>query len=150
MTTSIYDSSEYAAMLNRIDQLTIESQPLWGKMNVAQMFAHCAEVQEVMNGKKLKNTPLVARLFRKMIRKAVLNAKPYGKNTATHPQYAVAKEVDFSASKSRFLDALKQAYESSEEQIESTDHALFGKMSRQEKGWAAFKHHDHHLRQFGV
>ena len=63
--------------------------------------------------KKLKNTPLVARLFRKMIRKAVLNAKPYGKNAATHPQYAVAKEVDFSASKSRFLDALKQAYQSS-------------------------------------
>ena len=82
------------------------TQPQWGSMTAAQMLAHCAEIQEVSNGKELKNTPFIAKLFRGMIRKMVINDKPYPKNTKTHPQYLQTKACDFANEKKRLLDAL--------------------------------------------
>ena len=47
----------YDQVRHRIGTLTPQSPRLWGKMDVAQMLAHCAEVLEVANGKALDNTP---------------------------------------------------------------------------------------------
>ncbi|MBW4360014.1 hypothetical protein [Flavobacterium taihuense] len=38
---SIYDKADNAAMIARINSLTAESKPLWGKMTVDQMCKHC-------------------------------------------------------------------------------------------------------------
>jgi hypothetical protein len=150
MTKSIYDPEHYDALLNRIHRLNPDSTPGWGKMDVGQMLAHCAEVQEVMNGKQLQKTPFLAKLFRGVIKKAVLSTKVYGKNSQTHPQYMVVTKQDFDSSKNRFLGALNVAFSSTKEEVLETKHALFGQMTVEEKGWASYKHHDHHLKQFGV
>jgi hypothetical protein len=34
--------------LARIDQLNADSNPVWGKMNAAQMLAHCAVGYEIV------------------------------------------------------------------------------------------------------
>jgi hypothetical protein len=39
---SIYDKTSNDAMIARINKLTPESKPVWGKMNVAQMCKHCS------------------------------------------------------------------------------------------------------------
>ena len=150
MTKNIYDPEHYDELLARIHRLTPDSTPGWGKMDVAQMFAHCAEVQEVMNGKQLQNTPFLARLFRGAIKKAVLSTKSYGRNAQTHPQYVVVTKQEFESSRNRFLESLDLASTSSKEEVLKTEHALFGRMTVEEKGWASYKHHDHHLKQFGV
>ena len=87
---------QIAGVVSRINALTADSVPQWGRMNVAQMLAHCAEVQEVLNGKKLKSTPLLLRIVKGMIRKAVVNEVPYKRNSGTHPQYITSKgKFDF-------------------------------------------------------
>ena len=96
---NLYSTEVYENCLNRIEQLTPETQPQWGTMTAAQMLAHCSEIQEVSNGKELKNTPFIAKLFRGMIRKMVLNDKPYPKSTKTHPQYLQTKACDFANEK---------------------------------------------------
>ncbi len=73
---SLYSSEVYEKCQSRIGQLTPETQPQWGAMTAAQMLAHCSEIQEVSNGKELKNTPFIAKLFRGMIRNMVVNEKP--------------------------------------------------------------------------
>ena len=146
---NLYSTEVYENCLNRIEQLTPETQPQCGSMTAAQMLAHCAEIQEVSNGKELKNTPFIAKLFRGMIRKMVLNDKPYPKSTKTHPQYLQTTECDFDAEKKRLLAALAQFVED-KEKAESAEHPLFGKMTIEEKGWGMYKHLDHHLTQFGV
>ena len=35
-------------IINRINQLTPETKPQWGKMNVAQMLAHCNVTYEMI------------------------------------------------------------------------------------------------------
>ena len=119
-------------------------------MNVAQMLAHCAEVQEVLNGKKLKSTPLLLRIVKGMIRKAVVNEVPYKRNSGTHPQYITSKgKFDFETERNRLLVALEE-HAKAVEAGQSITHSLFGEMSDAERSIAATKHLEHHLGQFGV
>ena len=145
---SLYNSEDYRAFLSRIDQLSAESEPKWGSMATAQMLAHCAEILEVSNGKELKNTPFIARLFKGMIRKMVVNEKPYKKSTQTHPQYRQTEERDFETEKARLMAALESFVGT--ESSPGHPHPLFGTMTHHEKGWSAYKHPNHHLTQFGV
>ena len=77
----------------------------------------------------------------------VMNDKPYGKNIQTHPQYRQTSAKDFNSEKKHLLDALDKFIQS-ENEAENIPHTLFGKMTIQEKGWAMYKHIDHHLTQF--
>ena len=83
----LYDDDVYGKSLQRIDALTADTHPQWGVMSVGQMLSHCAEIQEVSNGKALEGTPFIVRLLGGFIRKMVVGGKPYPKNTKTHPQY---------------------------------------------------------------
>ena len=96
---SLYSPEVYQDCISRIEKLTAESKPEWGSMSAAQMLAHCAEIQEVSNGKELKNTPFIAKLFKGMIRSMVVNEKPYPKSTRTHPQYKQTTDKDFETEK---------------------------------------------------
>ena len=146
---SLLDTASYEACVNRIERLNSDAQPEWGSMTAGQMLAHCAEIQEVNNGKNLKNTPFIAKLFKGMIRKMVLDSSEYPKNSKTHPQYVQYGEKDFDQEKSRLLIAIKTFHEMDTTQL-AQKHPFFGTMSPEEKGWAMYKHLDHHLNQFNV
>jgi len=143
----LYDSDAYKDILDRLGELNAESQPQWGSMTVAQMLAHCAEVQDVTNGKELKGTPFIVKLMGGVIRKTVLAEKPYPKNLRTHKQYLMSDPEDFSRQMDRLLDSIKTMQVLGRRE---TKHPLFGKMSASDNGWAMYKHLDHHLTQFGV
>ena len=144
---SLYDPEVYRETTERISRLSTETKPQWGKMDVAQMMAHNTEILDVFNGKPLLNTPFLAKLFKGMIKRMVVGEKPYPKNSKTHPQYIKTGEKDFSTEKQNLLNALNKMRESEGEKIE---HALFGVLNTDEKGWSLYKHLDHHLTQFGV
>ncbi len=144
---SLFDLATYHSMIGRIDQLTAESQPAWGKMNVGQMLAHCAEVQDVSNGKPLKGTPWFIKLFGGLVKKMVINDKPYPKNLRTHPQYLMTDPEDFETQKARLLISLKAMQALGRT---TSRHPIFGQMTAEERGWGMYKHLDHHLSQFGV
>ncbi|MDA1029328.1 MAG: DUF1569 domain-containing protein [Bacteroidetes bacterium] len=144
---SLYDLATYNSMIERINRLSVESQPGWGQMNVGQMLAHCAEIQDVSNGKPLKGTPWFVKLIGGTIKKTVLADKPFPKNIRTHPQYIMTGPEDFETQKSRLLLSLKTMIALGKT---TSRHPIFGKMTPEEKGWGMYKHLDHHLTQFGV
>jgi hypothetical protein len=147
---SLHSPDVYQDCLRRIEQLTPETTPQWGNMTAAQMLSHCAEIQEVSNGKALNNTPFLVKLFKGMIRNMVVNDKPYPKNTKTHPQYRQTSDRDFETEKKRLLGALDEFVNADTEVAGRANHPLFGEMSPEEKGWSMYKHLNHHLTQFGV
>ena len=59
-------------------------------------------------------------------------------------------ETHFDKEKERLLKALDLFHSMDKEIAQSLKHPLFGKMTLEEKGWAMYKHLDHHLEQFGV
>ena len=143
---SLFEKDTLDEISGRIHHLNPESTAVWGKMSVDQMLAHCAEVQDVMNGKELKNTPFVVKVFKNFIKKIVLGTKPYKRGVTTHAQYRMTSKKDFEKEKERLMLEIKKFHESTEDVV----HPLFGKMTRDERGWASYKHLDHHLTQFGV
>ena len=147
---NLYDKDVYDDVVKRIQTLSPDDTPAWGKMDAGQMLAHCAEAQDVINGKNLKGTPFFVKLFSGLIRNTVVNEKPYRKDTPTHPQYKQLASVDFEQEKKRLLDALATFYSMDKAEAEKLEHPLFGTMSLEERGWASFKHLDHHLKQFNV
>lgn len=144
----IYDDTTYEEVLARIDRLTADTRPRWGKLSAAQMCAHCAEIAEVAAGKPLEGTPWIAQLFRGMIRKMVVGDKPYPRSSRTHPQYVVADDRDFEEERARLRSILARLKAAGPN--DGVEHPLFGPMSADEKGWVGYKHLDHHLNQFGV
>lgn len=147
MRASLYTREVYDTCLRRIDAVTEETGAQWGSMSAAQMLSHCAEVQEVGNGKDLVGTPLIVRLFAKMIRNLVVGDKPYPRSTRTHPQYLQDDERNFELEKLRLIAALDSFVDAGPREGR---HSLFGPMSAEERSWTCYKHLDHHLTQFGV
>lgn len=111
------------------------------------MLAHCAEIQEVSNGKNLAGTPIIVRVFGPLIRRMVLSHKPYPRSTRTHPQYVQTEPRDFETEKLRLVAAIDSFVDAGPR---ASRHPIFGHMSARDRGWACYKHLDHHLTQFGV
>lgn len=149
MEFNLYDKKVYVDVKSRIEKLSNDSLPLWGKMNIAQMMAHCSEVLDVYNGVKPLKSNFFTRLFKGYIRKVVIGPEPYKKNSPTAPQFKISAHKEFSEQKTRLINSLNFFYEMQKEEAENIDHSLFGKMSLDERGWAMFKHLNHHLEQFG-
>ncbi len=147
---SFYDEGVFEALRGRISRLTAETEPEWGRMNAAQMCAHCAEVAEVAGGKPLTGTPWYVRLLGGLIKKMVLSDKPYPRSTRTHPQYVIPTTVEFDAQRARLLGVLDALHEAGPAGAEGAVHPIFGTMTPEETGQATYKHLEHHLTQFGV
>jgi hypothetical protein len=145
--TYLTDDDTHAAVVARIESLTPDARAAWGKMDVGQMLAHCAEVLEVINGKALTGTPWFFKLIGPLIKRVVTNDAPYRKNSPTHQQYVMTGPKDFERERARLLAALKALHASGPRDVR---HPIFGRMTADEVGWAAYKHLNHHLQQFGV
>jgi len=143
---NLFEEQNYKIIIDRLDNLSPESKAQWGKMNVSQMLAHCTAAQNVMNGTELKGTPFIVKLFKGMIKKTVLNAKPFKRSLQTHPQYVVSNFSDFNKEKELLIKSINTFYTQKPDIL----HPIFGKLTEAEKGWVCYKHLDHHFTQFGV
>ncbi|NNC95964.1 MAG: DinB family protein [Chitinophagales bacterium] len=151
MTKNIFDPEVTNEVLERINNLTPETQPQWGKMNVAQMLAHCNVTYEMAYEDKHKKPGKLMRIMLKMfVKNAVVNAKPYPKNSRTAPQFLVSDKQEFEREKERLINYIKKTIELGREHFEGRKSHSFDELTAEEWNNMFYKHLDHHLRQFGV
>ena len=136
---------------SRVQSLTPQSQAQWGKMNVAQMLAHCNVAYEIeYTDKHPKPNPL-ARFFIKLFAKEqVVGPKPYPRNGRTAPMFVIAEERDFATEQRRLLEHLDKTHTLGAAHFDGKENAGFGKLSLEQWNTMFSKHLDHHLTQFGV
>lgn len=134
-------------IINRIESLDEKCLALWGKMNVGQMVKHCTLCEELYLGKMKLKRVFLGRLFGKMaLHKLLSDDRPIGKNAPTDRCLRVVGNIDdLKAQKQKWIALIKE-YET---QNTPSIHPFFGKMTMEQLGQLAYKHHDHHLRQFG-
>lgn len=148
---TIFDSAVREELMMRINSLSEVNKAQWGKMNVFQMAKHNTYWNGWILGKdhhSYKQT-FVGKIFGRIALKKMINDEnPFDKNIPTSSQFKV-KEVngDLEAEKLKWV-SLTKAYEKYENP--SFIHDFFGKMTKEQIGILAYKHSDHHLRQFGV
>ena len=138
-------------LITRINNLTPDSKPLWGKMAVGQMLAHCNVAYE-LNFENIHPKPNpVKKFFIKLFAKnIVVSEKPYKKNSPTASEFLVKDDKDFEQEKERLVNYLNKCLELGEEHFDNLDSHAFGKLTKTEWNNLYYKHLDHHLQQFGV
>lgn len=138
-------------IINRINSLTVETQRVWGTMDVAQMLAHCNVAYElVFTDKHPKPGAFKAFILKLLVKPIVVNEKIYPKNTRTAPEFLIANEKDFEAEKKRLIDYITQVQELGESHFDGKASHSFGPLTKTEWNNMFYKHLDHHLRQFGA
>lgn len=87
---SLFVTDDYNEILNRINALDEQSQPQWGKMDVAQMLAHCCEPLKVPLEKlTLKKPNAIMRLLFSFFKDSLYNDKPWKHGLPTSKEYKI-------------------------------------------------------------
>lgn len=146
---TIFDESTRNELINRIHNLNENAHAQWGKMNVYQMLVHCTTWEEWMQGKgnPVYKQAFLGKIFGKIgLRRMIRDDKPIDKGVPTSEQFKIKETSgDITQKKEEWIQLIKE-YESYSNP--TFIHDFFGKMSREEVGLLAYKHTDHHLRQF--
>ena len=148
---NIFTKEIISEVIERINNLTSETQPKWGKMSVSQMLAHCCVTYEMIYTDKHKKPNNFVKTFLKLfVKNAVVNEKPYTKNGKTATQFVISDKREFEVEKKRLIDYLVKTQELGEHYFEGKESHSFGKLTTKEWNNSFYKHLDHHLTQFGV
>jgi len=137
-------------VVSRIDKLQPTTQHQWGKMEVAQMMAHCSATLDVASGRLVLPRLLIGRILGPFVRPAFTNGKPFSRNSPTDKKFVIADKRDFAREQEQLKDHVRQFHEGGEAQCTKHPHSFFGRLTPQEWATGMYKHLDHHLRQFGV
>ena len=72
-----FNQDDVAEFIVRINNLTVDTKPKWGKMNVEQMLAHCNVAYEMaFTDKHPKANPVMRFLLKNFVKKGVVNEVP--------------------------------------------------------------------------
>lgn len=147
---NIFDLDHTEGILQRIDKLSVHSQPKWGEMDVAQMLAHCAAFQDIAMGKSFPRRSLLGIFVGRMAKSVFYNDKPLPTNMSTIPTILIADKKEFVIERENLIQRIKTLQKNGPEKCTSHPHPFFGKLTPEQWGKGIFKHLDHHLKQFDV
>ncbi len=146
---TILDKSTRDELTARIHRINENSQRRWGKMTVWQMLKHCTSWDEWVLGthkpKYKQSFPGI--LFGKLaLKSSVESDKPMQKNMPAGFLAIKERDGDVNLQKQKWIERINEyaAYNNPD-----FIHDFFGKMTTEQIGKFAYKHADHHLRQFG-
>jgi hypothetical protein len=148
---NIFEKKVSEEIIQRINELNANTPPLWGKMNIAQMLAHCNVIYEyVYEDKHVKPGAFKKFILRLLVKNAVVNEKPYKRNGRTAPDFLITDKKDFEIEKGRLIDFIEKTQELGERHFDNKDSHSFGRLTKSEWNNMFYKHLDHHLSQFNV
>ena len=144
---NLFDTTVKQEIIDRINKLTPQTQRQWGKMDAAQMLAHCQMPLGVAVGKhKLKRNFFLS-LIGPLFKKQLYNDKPFKRSLPTDKSFIMTDPKDFEKEKEGLLQMINSFSEST---MSDEPHPFFGKLTKEEWSKGTWKHLDHHLQQFGV
>jgi hypothetical protein len=147
---NLFEQETVDEVLARIDKLQPVTQRQWGKMDVAQMLAHCSAALDMASGRINPPRVLIGRLIGSLAKPIYTNEKPLSRNSPTDKKLLVSDQRDFLREQEQLKLKVRQFCQGAEPQCTRYPHPFFGVLTPQEWSRGMYKHIDHHLRQFGV
>ncbi|MBI2259584.1 MAG: DUF1569 domain-containing protein [Flavobacteriia bacterium] len=148
---NIFTSEVSNQIIDRINKLSNESPTLWGKMNVAQMFAHCNVSYEYIFTDKHPKPNFFTKLMLKLfVKNTVVGDKKYKKNNPTAPPFKISDQRVFEKEKNLLIENIIKVKDLGENHFDGKESHSFGVLNKNEWNNMFYKHLDHHLAQFGV
>ncbi|MBX7243339.1 MAG: DUF1569 domain-containing protein [Bacteroidia bacterium] len=148
---SVFNQEDVLEIIHRIQKLNADSRALWGKMDVAQMLAHCNVTYEMAyENVHPKPNALMRFILKLFVKNKVVGENTYPKNNPTAPQFVIKGEKNFETEKKRLISYLQKTQQLGENHFEGKESHSFGSLNKTEWNNMFYKHLDHHLTQFGV
>jgi hypothetical protein len=149
---NVFDAAVANEVKTRLEELTPQSERVWGKMTAAQMLAHCSGSMQWALGEVVpERGALPARLIGRLIKPMVVrNDDPMRKNSPSANSLIVADDRDLGKERARLIGLIDRFAAGGVAGCTTNPHSFFGKMTPEEWATLMYKHLDHHLRQFGV
>jgi len=144
---TVFDKTTREELIGRINLLNENSKAQWGKMNVYQMLKHCTLWEQWVRRTEKNKQIFLGKLFGRMALKGLTkNENPIKKRSPTLPELMIKENTgDIAAEKKKWVGAIESYANFSNPGFV---HTFFGELSHQQIGILAYKHSDHHLRQF--
>ena len=148
MQKSLSNALARQELLDRLEHLSPQSKPRWGKMNAHQMLAHMADWMLMAKG-DLKTAPMKRLLRYPPLKQLAIYWLPFPKGVATAPELLRRRPAAWSVERAAVRERV-QSFANLDPKATWPEHPVFGKMSARAWGVFGYRHMDHHLRQFGL
>ena len=149
---NVFDAKDAQEYINRINNLTPETQRKWGKMSVDQVLAHLNVAYDLtFTPEKFPKPSFIAKfLLSRFVKSKITNEIPYKQSLPTSPAFIIVDERNFEEEKAKLIGNIQRVQQLGKEAFEGKENINFGKMTAQCWNNMFAKHLNHHLEQFGV
>ncbi|HEX4952070.1 MAG TPA: DUF1569 domain-containing protein [Thermoanaerobaculia bacterium] len=144
---TLLSETDRAQILERLKRVRPDSKPLWGTLDAPRMLCHVADQMRVALG-DVPSKPIHNFLTRTLVKSLVVNTgfQPPKAKIQTAPEMLASKPTSWEADLEACVALAERLGRGSAHAV----HPAFGPLTAEEWGRLAWKHVDHHLRQFGV
>lgn len=148
---SLFDKTSRSEIISRINKLTADTKPQWGKMNAAQMLAHNLAAMKTATGELKIKRAFIGKLLGGYARKKfIIKGDPFGKSSPTDKNLIITDERNFDEEKQKLLAIIEKFGNAGASGVTSEPHTFFGELTPELWDKLMAKHIEHHLVQFGV
>ena len=144
----MWDENAVRGILERLNKLTPQHKPLWGRLNAGQMQVHVRHQIECALG-RLDLKPIKGIFNYQPMPYLIIHWLPWPKGTPTAPELVDPPTGDWEKERAALLDAIRELVALGGEG-DYAKHPMFGKLKAKEWGVLVWRHLDHHFRQFGI
>ena len=146
---SVRDPHARQALIARVQQLSHDKQPHWGRMEIGQMVAHVSDqLRMAVGGVDIQAVRGPLRF--PPMRYLIVHLLPWPKGKAKAPPEAfTTSPTTLDADRRTLVELIERFAATPPEQLKPL-HPLFGRMTSHDWDVLSYGHLDHHLRQFGV
>jgi hypothetical protein len=147
---SLRDEKCRNKLIERINTLSPDAQPVWGRMSVEQMLSHLVQAGELPFVSTCSDrSSFLSRVAKPLMLYVLPMPKEIKTSAEMDQQQEGRKPEGFDVDKARVIAEIEHLGTLPLDH-ECLSHPFFGKMSAKEWALIGHKHIDHHLRQFGV
>jgi uncharacterized protein DUF1569 len=146
---SILNDVDRAAIVDRLQSLSVSSKARWGTMDVARMLQHL-RLSALMAVGDLSVPSVNKRALQVFpLKHLILYLVPFPKGAPTATELKPNVATSFEEERRALLQLLERIGTGLRDGVGPT-HPLFGPLTWREWGVATYKHTNHHLKQFGA
>ena len=148
---TIRSSADRQYLIERLGKLSGQETPVWGKMTAEQMMSHLVQAGELPFESSVPDRSTF--MGRTIIKPLILYVLPMPKEVKISPEMNQQEKgrppQGFDIDRELLLASIEKLGTLPTDH-KCLDHPFFGKMNPKEWAVIAYKHIDHHLKQFGV
>lgn len=145
---SLFDPEARGRVVARVGRLTPGAVRQWGQMSVAEVQVHLAGQLRMALG-ELPVAPKRVPLRYPVLKQLAVYWLPWPKGAPTAPELRATPPAEWESDRAALLELIER-FAARGPREKWPDHPAFGRLSGRAWGVLAYRHLDHHLRQFGV